>query len=1023
MRKSLIWIVSSCLLLSGCGERNTASVAELQRNFQNPPQEARPMVWWHWMNGNITKDGIKKDLEWMHRSGIRGFHHFDAALQTPQVVDERLVYMTPQWQDAFRYAIHVADSLGMEVGIASSPGWSHTGGPWVKPRDGMKKLVWKEVMTDGSRHFHGALPEPIKTSGPFMNAGAESMGLDQGGQEVPEYYEDIAVVAIRIPEDEATWDGGTPVLCDENLQTGFSLPQKDGFYVLDYVFETPVTVASVTVGDKGGRGTTTLLADGEPVADIPSNSSISQQTVTFAPVTARVFTLRITSAQVNPILASFGLGGSGEAPFITEFRLSSVPRIHLAETKAGFSTLDGLGKYPTPDCERDFSAEAIDLTAHYKDGVLDWEVPEGRWKIYRFGWSLTGKENHPAPPEATGLEVDKLDPAAWTAYFDRYLDMYQEANGGSMKGIDYILTDSYEAGCETWTPAMTREFETRRGYALLPWMPVLTGEIIGSVARSEQFLRDWRQTLEELVAENFDRLTEIAQAHGLKGRYSESHENQRSFVADGMDIKRTATVPMSAIWMPSSFAGSSIPTAIADMRESASVSHIYGQPVVAAESMTSVGMFGLGYSYWPGNLKPVADLEFASGVNRIIVHESAHQPLDDKFPGLGLSVTGQWFNRHETWAELAHVWTDYLARTSYMMQQGRNVADILVYYGDDSNVCMRYGQAEIDLPKGYNYDFLSTTALLNEISYAHGSFKATSGNSWRILVVDADKLSAPVQAKLDAWMKAGARICTLQGLDLSGIDEDVLSSADIRFVHKTLADGQYYWVSNPAGDFTDMKLTFRATDRFVSMWDPETGTVIPVDCQVSGSRTSIRWKAEPHDAKFFVFTDKAMVGQNNMASPKPDRESALEGPWTVRFQEGRGAPAETVLDELQSWTDSDEPGIRYFSGTACYSNTFQATEGRWMLDLGEVHNMAEVLVNGKPVRILWKKPYQADITDYVHPGDNTLEVRVTNLWPNRLIRDAQLPESERITYTGYPFYGPDEPLRPAGLLGPVVLYH
>ena len=125
----------------------------LKAGFADPPQSARPRTWWHWLNGNITQDGITKDLEWMKRVGLGGVQNFDANLATPQVVEQRLVYMTPQWQDAFRAAVRLADQEGLEFAIASSPGWSETGGPWVKPADAMKKLVWSETLVHGGRHF------------------------------------------------------------------------------------------------------------------------------------------------------------------------------------------------------------------------------------------------------------------------------------------------------------------------------------------------------------------------------------------------------------------------------------------------------------------------------------------------------------------------------------------------------------------------------------------------------------------------------------------------------------------------------------------------------------------------------------------------------------------------------------------------------------------------------------------------------------------------------------------------------
>src|SRR5499427_2430994 len=143
----------------------------LKSGFENPPEGAKPRVWWHWMNGNITKEGIKLDLEWMHRVGIAGFQNFDAALQTPQVVDKRLAYMTPEWKEAFRYAIGLGDKLGMEMAIAGSPGWSETGGPWVPPSEAMKKYVWSETFLEGGKLFKGKLTHPPSTTGAFQTMG------------------------------------------------------------------------------------------------------------------------------------------------------------------------------------------------------------------------------------------------------------------------------------------------------------------------------------------------------------------------------------------------------------------------------------------------------------------------------------------------------------------------------------------------------------------------------------------------------------------------------------------------------------------------------------------------------------------------------------------------------------------------------------------------------------------------------------------------------------------------------------
>ena len=1029
--KRLGWllVVTSACLLGACSRGEQVSVKELAVHFADPPRESRPMVWWHWMNGNITKDGIRKDLEWMDRVGIRGFHHFDAALQTPQVVDNRLIYMTPEWKDAFRYALEVADSLDMEVGIASSPGWSHSGGPWVEKKDAMKKVVWRELLLDGGTHFEGPLPEPFTDPCFFQNAKA----LEYLEVKAPEegVYEDIAVLALRLPEEDKPLvpasirtSGGIfsyDILNDGDLSTGSKVEAKNGACWIEYSFVEPVTVRSLVVADQGGRGPISFKADGQEVASFPL-SAVSEQTLNFEPVTARTFRLDITLIPRSMLLQLLGLNPAEGGIGLTEFRLSGVSRVNRAEAKAAFTNLEKLHEYVTLPDGIDYPSEVIDLTNNYKDGILTWDVPEGNWKVFRFGWSLTGKMNAPAPAEATGLEVDKLDPDAWEGYFRQYLEMYKDAAGGSLDKIDYMLNDSWEAGCANWTLSLPEEFKARRGYDLLPWMPALAGHIVGSAETTEKFLLDWRVTLEELLTENFDRLTDLLHSYGLKGRYSESHEGGRAMVADGMDIKRRADIPMSAIWTPGVMMGSPIVTALADMRESSSVAHIYGQRFVAAESMTAVGMNGQAYSYYPGNLKPVVDLEFASGVNRIIVHESAHQPLDDYCPGVSLSITGQWFNRHETWAEQAKPWTDYLARTSYLLSEGRNVADFLVYYGEDTNVTARYADGEIGLPKGYNYDFVNPYALLNVIEYKNGSFVAPSGNSWKVLVLDADFISDKIQQRLDAWKAAGARICTLNELDCSGISPDVETSTDIRYVHRSVRDGDIYWISKPSDEFETVSLSLRTSGLIPSVWDAETGEIHAVSYTAQNGRIVVEIPMTPNDAKFIVFSRKSLWKMDETIC-EGNEQKTLEGPWHVSFQEGRGAPAMAEFVSLMSLTDSEDPGIKYFSGTASYSKTFELADApeKIVLDLGDVQNIAEVIVNGRSVRTLWKTPYSVDVTSYVHLGENELEIRVTNLWPNRLIRDAQLPEQERLTHITYPFYGPDDPLRPSGLIGPVTL--
>jgi hypothetical protein len=1103
-------IVSAMSLsISAFSQEKTATPDNnLFKEFQNPSNQARPRVWWHWMDGNITKNGIRKDLEWMNRSGIGGFQNFDAGLPTPKVVEKRLAYMTSEWKDAFQFATKLADSLDLEMAIAASPGWSQSGGPWVPAKEGMKKLVWREVRVRGGQLFSGNLPKAYTTSGVFQNIPIkeEVTAFSPKTPPPPEYYEDVAVVAFRLPladvsitklNPKISSSGGNFTLAqltDGDLAANTLLPLdlKNNFAWIQYEFKKPQTIKALSIVGGGVREMWGLVPaansrslevsdDGlhfRRVTYIPMGG-VEQQTVSIPATTAKFF--RITFENPSPsqyasLTAEFEISHiqPPTGTDIAEIVLFPVTRINHAEEKAGFAATFDLEKYPTPVSndvieERD----VIDLTGKMNaNGTLNWIPPAGEWKIIRFGYSLTGKKNHPASAEATGLEVDKMDAQAVTNYFENYLDKYRDATGGLMgkRGLQYIITDSYEAGQETWTREMVQEFQKRRGYSLFPWMPVLTGQVVKSTEASEQFLWDWRKTIAELIAENYyDQSTKVLAKYGMK-RYSESHENGRLYIVDGMDVKKTSAVPMSAMWTPSGW-GSSINMAEADIRESASVAHIYGQNLVAGESLTAFG-FGLhAWSYSPETLKPTADLELANGLNRFVIHTSVHQPVDDKIPGLGLFVFGQWFNRHETWADQAKVWTDYLARSSYLLQQGKFVADVLYYYGEDNNITGLFGDKLPDVPKGYNYDFINPDALINLLSVKDNRLITPSGMSYRMLMLDSNarRMSLPVLRKIAQLVKAGAFIGGVKpemiasmkddpqefnnlvnevwGSGKSNVDsgktmQQMLSSLNIQpdfeytksqnntallYVHRKLEDGDIYWVNNRNNRGEIVEATFRISGKEPQIWHPETGKTEPASYRIANGRTIVSLKLSPNDALFVVFKTTATKTSVTLLQPTKKDILTVEGPWNVTFQPNRGAPQKATFEKLMSFTDNEDAGIKYFSGTASYTKTVNVPASfvnkgtKLYLDLGEVKNLAEVIVNGISLGVVWKKPFDVDVSKAIKAGENKLQIKVTNLWVNRLIGDEQPETKQKITFTTVPFYKASSPLQSSGLLGPVRL--
>jgi hypothetical protein len=1100
------------ILLSACALGSQRYLdAGLERGFQNPPDSAKPRVWWHWMNGNITKEGIKLDLEWMKRIGLGGFQNFDAALSTPQIVEKRLVYMTPEWKDAFLYATTLADKLGLEMAIAGSPGWSETGGPWVPPAQAMKKLVWSTAIIEEGKPFSGMLAKPPSIAGPFQN-------IPRAGDNSPlaktEFYADSAVIAYKLPVGDIPLRDLKPKVTSSDGQ--FDLDSlTDGDFAktsplpsappgekawIQFEFASPQTIRAVTYSTGRGPGLFERVMPGMEVtreleagddgrefrvaATIPGGGT-GERTVSFEPVAARFFRLSFTAPKA----------GSAAANMISELVLYTGARVNHFEDKAAFIAAPDLYDVATPAVPGVAAvkkSDVVDLTSRMRaDGTLEWTPPSGQWVVLRMGYSLIGAHNSPASPEATGLEVDKLNRTFVKSYIDNYLGPYKSTLGDLMgrRGLQYLITDSVECGPQNWTDNMIEEFGKRRGYDPRSWLPVLTGSVVESAEASDRFLWDFRKTISDMITENhYDQITASLRERGM-GRYSESHEGGRVFIADGMEVKRNADVPMSAYWTPRSAEGVEQKSYNADVRESASVAHIYGQNIVAAESMTA-GSGAWGWS--PEMLKPTADIEMAMGLNRFIIHTSVHQPVSDKIPGLGLGRYGQWFTRHETWAEQAKPWISYLARSSYMLQQGRFVADILYFYGEDSNITALFGNKSPDIPSGYDFDYINADALINQLAVSKGLITTKSGMGYKVLALDprSRHMSLPVLRKIRELIRAGAVVVGVKPTDSpslsdnqaefqkiaeevwgSGTGERVVgkgkvygeaSVADVLatwlqvlpdfeytkprpdtrllFVHRTIpSQGEVYWVNNRNDRAETINATFRVFGYVPEIWHPDTGEIDQAEdtlFKMAEGRTTVTLRLDPNDAVFVVFRKRAElpgVAAGRTLKPStgiPTTETllaALEGAWDVSFQPDRGAPATITLGSLNSWSESSDAGVKYFSGTATYAKTFQASS-EWLtratglriwLDLGSVKNLAEVIVNGKSMGIVWKSPFQVDIKEALKAGPNTLEVKVTNLWVNRLIGDAQLDAAKKYTYTTQPFYIANSPLQPSGLLGPV----
>ncbi|HKT76468.1 MAG TPA: glycosyl hydrolase [Sphingobium sp.] len=1080
---------------------------ELADGFRNPPQSARPRVWWHWMNGNVTKDGIDKDLDWMARMGIGGLQNFDASLQTPQIVPKRLVYMDDGWKDAFRHAVQVADAKGLEFAIAASPGWSETGGPWVKPEDAMKKLVWTQTDVQGGQRVRGALPQPSAIAGAFQTARFhDPMAIGEAPAK-PRFYADALVLAYPVkaaslPRPVIAQGDGKPVdqakLGDDDLESVVAVDKgtadRPGSLLLDY--GRPVTVRSASLFIPRARPPF-RDPDYLPTLEVETASgwkaigrlrlTEAASTISFAPVTARRFRL-VLSANDGPRTPPLDAGVPGAETFdvfaqpasatidIGDLRLSAEARIDSFEAKAGFAVLsdyNSLSERQLPDTPVIDPSRVLDLTSHLRpDGTLDWTAPRGSdWRILRLGYSLTGKTNHPATAEATGLEVDKYDESAVSRYLIHYLDLYRDTVGPEwigQKGIRALLTDSIEVGPSNWTPRIVEQFRQRRGYDPTPWLPTLTGAVIGSPARSDAFLHDFRQTLADLIADaHYGTIAKVAHAHGLKV-YGEALEDGRPVLGDDLAMRAHADVPMAAMW---TYGRDSAPrpTLLGDMKGAASVAHIYGQNIVSAESLTSAMS---PWAFAPSDLKRIIDLEFVSGVNRPIIHTSVHQPVDDKQPGLSLMIFGQYFNRHESWAEMAKPWVDYMARSGFLLQQGRDHADIAWFYGEDAPITALFQRAvPAGLPTRYAYDFVNADILAHQLSVDQGELVAPGGARYKALYLGGSSkvMTLPTLRRIADLVEAGAtvigaaperspaltddeaafhalaarlwsgapmgkgRVIASQDVEAAlagtGLRPDFSVSGgaagDYRFLHRKLADGDLYFVRYAGAQAQHVEARFRVAGRQPEIWRAIEGTAKPLSYRSEGGDTIVPLDVDPEDAFFILFRNPADSPARTVNQPRLKPMATLSAPWTVEFQPGRGAPAQVEMQTLSPLDSSADPGVRYFSGIATYRSRFMRPKGAakgaplW-IDLGRIGDVAEVRVNGQLAGTSWFAPYRLDIGRYTRPGSNAIEVKVANLWVNRLIGDKQ-PGAHPISFTASPTYRPDAPLRPSGLIGPVTL--
>lgn len=1111
----------------------------LFKNFQNPPKSAKPVVWWHWVGSNVTREGITKDLEWMQRVGIGGFQAFDVSIGGGQTVDKKVKFMTPEWLDLIKHTAAEADRLGLEMTMVTAAGWSETGGTWVKPQEAMKKIVWSKTQLRGGEKLTSPLPLPPTVAGPIRNL-PKGASVGGGNNKTEPFYQDQIVLAYKTPEAELTV--ATPkmtnhkgenvapeALLDDDLTSKITLetPKKDEPVYLQFEYEKPFTARSfsLALGDparfpsrtmragyvqfsEDGKNYKTLLALPGPQHDI---RALPVRTFSFPEVTARyfrvVFIKGTTMTTVGGPDDVGGFGGPTTAPRsfdIAEAIFHSGARVHRWEDKAAFAPMFAFGSLKTPTVglkEVIKSEEVIDITSFMQpDGTLNWAAPSGgAWTILRIGQSQTGAKNGPAMPEATGYEVDKFNKTHLLSHLNQWSNPIAEAMGPLYgKSMKYFLVDSYEADAQNWTETMMPEFKKRRGYDPTKYLPVLAGFVVESAEVSDRFLWDFRLTIAELLVDNhYAAITEYAHQKGIK-TYGEVAGISMPIIEDALRNKASVDIPMGEFGMTQglgsgadkewtspadlelqkAYAGASdrLHAHQSDVREAASAAHIYGKKVVAAEAWT-----GGGYEA-PADLKYIGDYWLTQGINQVIFHTSAHQPLDTK---PGNTMVGTHFNRNITWAEQAKPFVDYLTRTQFLLQEGCFVADIVYYLGEDIPAAVPYWEKlRNEAPEGYDYDFVNTE-ILRRFEVENGELVLPSGMRYKLLVLPERTTMTPsVLAKIEELLKKGATIVgpkpekspSLVGFpavdkEVEAKANEIWGMADGKFIfqspyengkvfwnaplqgilgqlnlkkdvdytlphtntrlswmHRKTSEADYYFLLNMRNQAEEMEVVFRVTGKVPELWKADKGTAEAVSYKMANGLTTVKLHLDPRESYFVVFEKPASQNEVIVSERKIRDSQKIQGGWVVFFPENWGAPSQVAMPELKSWTEQPDEGVQFFSGTVTYRKELElkktqlAPNTSLWLDLGEVKDIAEVVVNGTVMDTLWKAPYRVDISKAAKVGKNKLEIRVTNQWDNRIAGDAKLPaEKKLLKATGGIRLGGAPKPKTSGLLGPVVL--
>jgi hypothetical protein len=976
------------------------------------------------------------------------------------------------------HAVEEGKRIGVDIGVFNCPGWSQSGGPWVDYTKAMRYLTYSETKVLGGKQLTIKLPQPKKEFQDTHTFAFKSSDVEEKSTQF---------IPTKV---NANWsDVNVAVLTDGNKKDDTSfVPKKGEALEINFELSEPITARSITIiPSRAFKCNMTLFAivDGQEkiVKEFhfdrfritPNVASIETgDFATILPDTkAQQFKLKCTNFNSREKGYGFAEINISEAPVLDKYIEKQLGKMH-STPKPNWDTYI----FKTQEAFKDKSLfinpnQVIDISNKLgENGMLNWDAPVGNWTIMRMGMTPTGTKNAPAAPQGVGYEIDKMNSELAQFHFDNFVgELLNRIPEESKSAFKYVVADSYEQGSQNWTDGYEVKFKEKYGYDPIPFLPVLSGRIVGSVEQSERFLWDLRRSIADDVAyEYVGGLRKASNKHNLK-TWLENYGHW-GFPSEFMMYGGQSDLIAGEFWNEGTLGN-------IECKASSSTAHTYGKPITSAEAFTSSRR---AYLRHPAMLKKRGDWALTEGINHFVLHLYIQQPDDNRKPGMN-AWFGTEFNRHNTWFSQADTYFDYLRRCQHLLQQGKYVADVCYFIGEDAPI-MTGGRVP-EIPKGYAYDYINAEVILNRLSVKDGRFVLPDGMSYKVMVLPPFKTMRPeLLAKIEQLVQQGGTILgpkpekspslenypmadtqvkelvdkiwhgdyangkmnvnygegkIWDGYELSEVfadlnlakDIDVPEEAPVLWIHRKTEYMDIYFISNQSDETLQIAPVFR-TDKSLKpqLWNAITGEIRQLpEYDITATGISVPLTLKGSQSWFVVFskasaTDEKAIKTSNFPEYKP--LVTLDKDFSVDFKNKDIGPKDPVIfNDLQDWSTSENEQVKYYSGNAVYTKTFTIEalpkDEDIYINLGKLSVMAKVKLNGKAIGGVWMAPYRLNISEVITKGENTLEIEVVNLWRNQLIRDKSRDKDEKYTWIVIDKITSESPLQTSGLLGPVII--